>query len=76
MILDLFKIKSATDPKVSVLKAISWRIIGTIDTIIIAYFFTGQIKVALGIGSFEVVSKMALYFLHERAWIRILKRKH
>ncbi len=75
MILDLFKIKSANDPKISVMKAISWRIIGTIDTIVISYLFTGEVKVALGIGGFEVITKMALYFLHERAWINILKRK-
>lgn len=75
MFLDLFKIKSATDPKISVIKAITWRIIGTIDTIVISYLFTGEIKVAMGIGGFEVVTKMALYFLHERAWIKVLKRK-
>ena len=75
MILDFFKIKSANDPKISVMKAISWRIIGTIDTIVISYLFTGEVKVALGIGGFEVITKMALYFLHERAWINILKRK-
>ena len=76
MLLDLFKIKSATDPKVSVIKAISWRIIGTIDTIVISYLFTGQVNIALSIGGFEVITKMALYFLHERAWVNILKRKY
>lgn len=75
MFLDLLKIKSANDPKISILKAVSWRIIGTIDTIVIAYLFTGETSVALGIGGFEVITKMALYFLHERAWITILKRK-
>jgi len=75
MLLDLLRIKSASDPKISIIKAISWRIIGTIDTIVISYIFTGEVKVALSIGGFEVVTKMALYFLHERAWINILKRK-
>lgn len=75
MLIDLFKIKSATDKKVSVMKAVSWRIIGTLDTIIISYLFTGKIKVAIGIGGFEVLTKMLLYFLHERAWISLLKRK-
>lgn len=75
MFVDLFKIKSANDPKISVMKAVSWRIIGTLDTIVISFIFTGQIKIALSIGGFEVVTKMALYFLHERAWIRLLKRK-
>jgi len=75
MLLDLFKIQSASDPKVSVLKAISWRIIGTIDTIIISYFFTGKLQIAIGIGGFEVITKMALYYFHERAWTRALRGK-
>ncbi|WP_461532140.1 DUF2061 domain-containing protein [Sinomicrobium sp.] len=60
--------------KVSVLKAVSWRVIGTIDTMVISYILTGNIKVALGIGSIEVVSKMVLYYFHERAWLRIVKK--
>ncbi|MCQ0111120.1 Uncharacterized membrane protein [Zhouia amylolytica] len=59
--------------KISVLKTISWRIIGTIDTMIISYILTGNFTVALGIGGIEVVSKMILYYLHERAWNKITK---
>jgi uncharacterized membrane protein len=40
---------------------------------IISYIITGSIKVALGIGSIEVVSKMLLYYFHERAWNKIIK---
>lgn len=52
----------------SVVKAISWRVLGTIDTISISYFLTGQIKTALSIGGLEVFTKMVLYFFHERIW--------
>ncbi len=52
----------------SLLKGISWRIVGTCDTIIIAYLITGEIKYALGIGSVEVLSKIIVFYLHERAW--------
>ena len=52
----------------SVVKAISWRILGTIDTITISYILTGQIKTALSIGGLEVFTKMILYFFHERIW--------
>ncbi|MGS2764303.1 DUF2061 domain-containing protein [Sinomicrobium sp. M5D2P9] len=79
MILDLLKtqkLKPTSDShRVSVLKAVSWRLVGTIDTMIISYILTGDIKIALGIGSIEVVSKMILYYLHERAWLRITKNK-
>lgn len=55
----------------SVLKSISWRIVGTIDTIFISWFITGEIKMALTIGSIEVVTKMILYYFHERTWNKI-----
>jgi uncharacterized membrane protein len=42
--------------------------LGTLDTVVISYLLTGTIKVALSIGAVEVVSKMLLYYLHERAW--------
>lgn len=55
----------------SVVKAISWRTIGTLDTIGISWLLTGDVKTALGIGSVELVTKMVLYFGHERLWNRI-----
>lgn len=54
---------------VSLLKGISWRVVGTLDTITIAYFVTGKIHLALSIGSVEVFTKIALFYLHERVWI-------
>lgn len=62
------KDKSSEKPVRSIVKAISWRILGTLDTIIISWFITGQIAMALSIGSIEVVTKMVLYFFHERLW--------
>lgn len=55
----------------SVLKSISWRTIGTIDTMVISYFITGKLALALSIGGIEVFSKMILYFFHERTWNKI-----
>jgi len=52
-------------------KTISWRIIGTIDTMVLGFFITGDLKMALTIGGLEVFTKMALYFLHERVWYKI-----
>lgn len=52
------------------LKTLSWRVVGTVDTICISYFLTGTLDVAIQIGSVEVVSKMILYYFHERLWDR------
>ena len=52
----------------SVVKSISWRIIGTIDTMIISWIVTGKLNTALLIGGVEVITKMVLYFFHERIW--------
>ena len=54
-------------------KTITWRIIGTIDTIILSWLITGQLKMGLTIGGVEVITKMILYFFHERAWYRFSK---
>ena len=54
-------------------KTISWRIIGTIDTVIISGIITGSWGVGLAIGGIEVISKMVLYYIHERAWYKFSK---
>jgi uncharacterized membrane protein len=51
-------------------KTISWRVIGTIDTIVLSGVITGSWEMGLAIGGIEVVTKMVLYFLHERLWYR------
>lgn len=55
----------------SILKAFSWRMVGTIDTMVISYFVTHKLTMAITIGSIEVFSKIILYYLHERAWNKI-----
>ena len=55
----------------SILKSISWRITGTIDTTVISYIVTGSFKVAASIGLIEIFTKMVLYYFHERAWNKI-----
>ncbi len=55
----------------SIAKTISWRTVGTLDTIIISYFITGNLTMAASIGSIELFTKMALYYFHERAWNKI-----
>lgn len=52
-------------------KTITWRIIGTIDTMILGWIVSGNPMTGLKIGGFEVITKMALYYAHERAWFKI-----
>ena len=56
-----------------ILKSVTWRIVGTLDTIIISGLITGSWEVGLAIGGIEVFSKMVLYYLHERTWYRFSK---
>ena len=51
-------------------KTISWRCIGTLDTVLISYFVTGEISYGLKIGVFEIISKMLLYYFHEKLWFK------
>lgn len=55
----------------SLIKTISWRVLGTIDTMIISYFITYEVAVSLSIASVEVFTKMILYYFHERAWTTV-----
>jgi uncharacterized membrane protein len=52
-------------------KAITWRIIGTLDTIILSWVISGNPWIGLKIGISEVATKMILYYFHERLWFKI-----
>ena len=65
------KDKNSESPKRSIAKSISWRVIGTLDTIIISWIVTGTLSLAFSIGLIELVTKMILYFFHERIWNNI-----
>lgn len=73
MLLDFVFHALRRDPTVKrhALKAVSWRVIGTVDTMFIGFLITGSAAVGAKIGALEVVTKMVLYFLHERVWHRI-----
>ncbi|MCS6795027.1 MAG: DUF2061 domain-containing protein [Raineya sp.] len=49
-------------------KAFSWRIVGTLDTMLISFLLTQKVVWALQIGTVEFFSKIFLYYLHERIW--------
>ncbi|MCX2679468.1 DUF2061 domain-containing protein [Galbibacter sp. EGI 63066] len=67
------KAKIASSEKISrsIAKSVSWRIIGTLDTIVISWLVTGTLTLALSIGFIELITKMTLYFFHERIWEKI-----
>lgn len=78
MIIDQAKAKNnyekdrvSENPLRSIAKTVSWRIVGTLDTIGISWLLTGEAETALAIGSIELVTKMILYFGHERLWNKI-----
>ncbi len=52
----------------SILKTVSWRILGTLDTILIAWLVSGNTTIAFSIGFIELLTKMLLYYFHERVW--------
>jgi len=52
-------------------KTITWRVVGTLDTILLSWLITGDPFIGLQIGFAEVITKMILYFFHERVWFKI-----
>ena len=55
----------------SLAKAVSWRVTGTIDTFIISWIITGEPLIASGIAFTEIMTKILLFWLHERVWNKI-----
>ena len=53
------------------IKTFSWRAIGTITTLIIAFIITGNSLTGFKIGIVETITKMILYYLHEKVWYKI-----
>ena len=70
MILDLL-INRDPSVKRHLAKTITWRIIGTIDTMVLSWIITGDAMMGLKIGGVEVITKMILYYFHERIWYRM-----
>ncbi len=62
----------------SILKALSWRVLATITTMLIVFAFTRKVALSAGVGAVEVVVKLILYYLHERTWgfLGIGRKKH
>ena len=54
-------------------KTITWRIVASADTFLIAWFITGELDWAGAIAGVEVITKIFLYYFHERAWYKYIK---
>lgn len=52
-------------------KTVTWRILGTADTILLSWFISGSLRLGLQLGGIEIITKMILYYMHERIWDRI-----
>ncbi|MBL6658492.1 MAG: DUF2061 domain-containing protein [Flavobacteriales bacterium] len=61
-------------------KTISWRLVGTIDTLLLSWVITGDLFTGVKISALEVISKMILYYMHERVWfnssVSDIKKRH
>ena len=55
----------------SILKAVSWRVLGTLDTFVISWILTGKVGLAGSIAALEFLTKIVWYYIHERAWASI-----
>lgn len=66
-----YKITKVNSRKRHIAKAITWRLVATLDTILLSWIITGSPLIGLKIGLAEVVTKMGLYYLHERIWFKL-----
>ena len=54
------------------MKAVTWRALATMTTVLIAWWVTGDWRVGLEVGGVEFFVKMLLYYLHERFWYKFI----
>ena len=64
------KVKDKVPYKRHIAKTVTWRIIGTLDTMLIGWLISGDPIIGVKIGFLEIFTKMLLYFIHERVWYR------
>ena len=62
--------KKKVTRKRHIAKTITWRIIGTIDTMLLGWLISGDPMIGVSIGSLELITKMVLYYFHERMWYK------
>ena len=60
--------KKFNSRKRSAFKTLTWRILATTDTFVLSFFITGNLVFAGSIASVEVLTKLVLYYWHERLW--------
>ena len=60
--------KKFNSRKRSAFKTMTWRVLATTDTFILSFFITGNLVFAGSIASIEVLTKLVLYYWHERLW--------
>ena len=56
--------------KRSILKTLSWRIVASTDTFLLTWLVTGSPTAGLTVSGLEIITKMVLYYFHERTWLR------
>lgn len=54
-----------------IIKTFTWRGVGTLDTVLFGWLITGNPIIGLKIGGIETLTKMLLYFGHEKLWYKI-----
>jgi uncharacterized membrane protein len=52
-------------------KSITWRVVATILTFLIAIILTGRLDLALSFSALDMILKFIGYYMHERAWDKV-----
>lgn len=55
----------------SLLKACSWRVVASLDTMLLVWLVTGSLETGAAIGIIEIVTKIFIYYGHERLWDKV-----
>jgi len=55
----------------TVAKTLSWRVLATIITSCLVWVLTGKLELGFSIGLLDCLTKIVIYYLHERMWSKV-----
>jgi uncharacterized membrane protein len=55
----------------SLAKSFSWRILGSVATVLLVFAYTGELRLSIEVGVVEFVGKIVLFYIHERVWAKL-----
>ena len=55
----------------TIIKSLTWRLTALVITTSVVLVATGKVELAASVGLADTVIKLAVYYTHERCWLKV-----